>query len=137
MYHLTRWKEDAPIKLKSLCIKFLDRRLLKAINIEDLNTENQLEALAIARKMTQDNNKDPDLNCGIRHNKFFGYHPYKSGLRIWDGKNLKALEKNSLLIEKLIHPYNSTWLIYPKIINDSLINKIIILRESRRDCGIK
>ncbi len=132
IYHLTRWKEDAPITLKSLCINFLDRRLLKAINIEDLNNEYQLEALAIARKMTQENGQDPDLNCGIRRNKLFGYHPYKSGLRIWDGENLSALEKESLLIDKLIHPYSTTWLIYPKIISIPLTNKINHIRASKR-----
>ncbi len=132
MYHLARWREDSPTPLRFLCQNFLNRKLLKAISIEDLNNEYQLEALAISRKLTQDNGEDPDLNCGIRHNKFLGYHPYKSGLRIWDGKNLKALEKNSLLLRGLINPSNSTWLIYPKIINDSLISKIIDLRESQK-----
>ncbi len=129
MYHFSRWEEEAPNPLKLLCRSFLNRKLLKAMNIENLNIEFQLEALAIARKLTSEINKDPNIFCGIRHNKIFGYHPYKSGLRLWDGKNLKALEKESLLIERLISPSKTAWLIYPKEIDKLLQNKILNLRN--------
>ncbi len=131
MYHLLRWKENAPKPLQILCESFIDRKLLKAINIEDLEVEYQLEALAIARKLANGIGKEPNLCTGIRHNKFFGYHPYKSGLRLWDGENLKALEKESLLIERLISPSKATWLIHPKEISKALKIKLIDLRESR------
>ncbi len=48
------------------------------------------------------------------------YHPYKYGLRLWDGDNLKALERVSPLVDRLIEPNQSYWLIYPKEIESEL-----------------
>ncbi len=129
LYHLSRWGEVSPTPLKKLCQSFLNRKLLKAINIEEFEAEFQLEALAISRKLAEANGIDPNVSCGLRHNKFFGYHPYKSGLRIWNGKELKALEKESLLIERLISPSETTWLIYPKEIHNSLHLQLLELKK--------
>ncbi|KGG16594.1 MULTISPECIES: HD domain-containing protein [unclassified Prochlorococcus] len=131
LYHLSRWKEDAPEPLKSLCSNFLNRKLLKATNIEDLGTDFQLEALVITRNLAEKINLDPIICCGLRHNKFFGYQPYKSGLRVWDGKQLKALEKESFLIDRLISPSKTAWLIYPKGIESELKKKLLELRDKQ------
>ena len=48
---------------------------------------------------SEKNGKDPEYNCGLRHNKFISYQPYKSGLRMWDGKQLQSIENN---IKRLI-----------------------------------
>ncbi len=126
-YHFLKWKEDSPEPLMSLCKRFIDRNLLKAIDIEKLSNTQQLESLAIARKLTAKANAIPDELCGLRFNKIHGYHPYKGGLRLWDGHNLKALEKESSLIKQLIRPYESAWLIHPKCIHEELKNEILRL----------
>ena len=119
-YHISRWAEEAPEPLNKLCKDFINRKLLKSIEIEYLSREKQLEALAIARQLEEKEGGDPDLSCGIRHNKIHGYSPYKSGLRIWDGQNLKPLEKESALIKQLTSPSETTWLIHPKRITEKL-----------------
>ena len=48
------------------------------------------------------------------------YHPYKHGLRLWDGDKLQALERVSPLVDRLIQPNQSSWLIYPKEIEREL-----------------
>ncbi len=131
IYHLSRWKEDSPTPLRELCKSFLNRNLLKATNIEDLKIEFQLEALAKTRNLAEVNGQDPNLCCGIRHNNFYGYQPYKSGLRIWDGKHLKALERESVLIERLISPSKATWLIFPKEVSKDIKLTLLKLREKQ------
>ncbi len=130
-YHFLRWQEEAPKPLSELCSKFLNRRLLKAIDVEHLNKVDQLEALAIARKLSERNGKDPDLSCGLKHQKLHGYHPYKGGLRLWDGMNLKALEQVSTLVKMLINPTVASWLIYPKEIDFALKKEINLLPKNQ------
>ncbi len=132
LYHIARWKDEAPEPLRTLCEDFLSRKLLKATNIDDLATEIQLEALVIARTLAENLGKDPSLCCGLRHNKFVGYQPYKSGLRIWDGSELKAIENSSSLIDRLISPSKTAWLIYPKEIHIDLSRKLFNLRQSQK-----
>lgn len=132
LYHVSRWRDDSPEPLRSLCTNFLNRKLLKATNIDDLESEIQLEALVISRNLAEKLGKDPSFCCGLRHNKFVGYQPYKSGLRIWDGSEMQAIEKGSLLIDRLISPSKTAWLIYPKEIHLDLKNKLFLLRQSQK-----
>ena len=73
---------------------------------------------------------EPDISCGLRQQIVKSYHPYKYGLRLWDGKKLQALEEVSPLVERLIEPNQSSWLIYPKEIQSEL--KIEIEKLKRR-----
>ncbi len=120
IYHLKRWQEDSPKELSILCGRFLKRDLLKAISLDQLTSAEQLEFLALARTKSRKAGLDPDLTCGLRHQKLHGYHPYKGGLRLWDGKNLRALEQVSPLIASLIAPASSAWLIHPREVNKEL-----------------
>ena len=92
----------------------------KAIDINHLNNEGQLEALVKARQLLERKGKDPDKLCTLRHQKIESYQPYKRGLRLWDGKELKALEKVSPLVEGLINPARAAWLIHPREIHEDL-----------------
>ncbi len=120
IYHFQRWSEESSNELQDLCRRFLNRDLLKAINLGEMNNENQLEMLAKARKMAETKGLNPDTTCGLRHQKLHGYLPYRGGLRLWDGDKLIALEKVSPLTASLISPASSAWLIYPREINDEL-----------------
>ena len=126
-YHLSKWKEGNEKNLSFLCSRYINRELFKSIEIESLNNENQLKALSIARSISKKIGFDPDLSCGIRKQKLYGYHPYKGGLRIWDGQNLKALEEESMLVKSLIIPYESTLLIHEKEVHEKLKEEIKIL----------
>ena len=71
---------------------------------------------------------EPDISCGLREQIVKSYHPYKYGLRLWDGEKLQALEKVSPLVERLIEPNQSSWLIYPKEIENELKKEIKTLK---------
>ena len=129
-YHLSRWKEEKIESLSALCKRFLNRNLFKAIDIETLTIEDQLTALSIARKISQAKGIDPEISCGIRKQELHGYYPYKGGLRVWDGFKLEALENVSCIINSLINPVQSTWLIYDREIHDDFKKEVEILKKN-------
>ena len=119
-YHLQRWAEEAPAPLASLCARFLDRRLLKATAVGHLNPSEQLEALTLARRLSEQSGMDPEHCCGLRHQQIRGYHPYRGGLRLWDGVMLQGLEQVSALVQSLSTPAATAWLIHPREIQSDL-----------------
>jgi len=128
-YHIQKWQESASNNLSNLCKRFINRNLLKALNISSFSLETRLEALAKARKLSEKYMIEPDISCGLREQIVKSYHPYKYGLRLWDGEKLEALEKASPLVERLIEPNQSSWLIYPKEIENELKTEIEILND--------
>ncbi|WP_269616636.1 HD domain-containing protein [Prochlorococcus marinus] len=119
-YHIHQWQDSGFDSLSALCSRFINRNLLKALNISSFCLEVRLEALAQARILSEKHCIEPDISCGLREQIVKSYHPYKYGLRLWDGENLQALEKVSPLVERLIEPNQSSWLIYPKEIESEL-----------------
>ena len=112
-YHLQRWQEEGPEPLQILCGRLLERRLLKATDVSRLSREQRLELLALARRLSSSAGLDPDLCCGLQHQRNRGYHPYRGGLRLWDGQHLTALEQRSPLVSSLSQARESAWLIHP------------------------
>ena len=123
-YHINKWKNSSYNNLSNLCKRFINRNLLKALNISYFSLETKLEALAKARILSEKYSIEPDISCGLREQTVKSYHPYKFGLRLWDGEKLQALEEVSPLVERLIEPNQSSWLIYPKEIETELIIEI-------------
>jgi HD superfamily phosphohydrolase len=119
-YHLQRWQSEAPAALAELSGRFLDRRLLKATAVAHLPRADQLQLLATARRLADRQGHDPELCCGLRHQQLRGYHPYRGGLRLWDGQQLQALEKASPLVSSLATPAATSWLIHPREISSEL-----------------
>ena len=119
-YQRQRWQADALAPLASLCERFLNRRLLKALDVSALQTSDRLELLAAAQTMSEAAGLDPTLSCGLRQHQLHGYHPYRGGLRLWDGHRLQALEQASALVSSLATPAESAWLIHPRQISDAL-----------------
>ena len=127
-YHIYRWQDSSSKNLSNLCRRFINRKLLKAFNISSFSLEMRLEALSKARILSEKYSLEPDINCGLREQIVKSYHPYKYGLRLWDGDKLEAIEKASPLIERLIEPNQSSWLIYPKEIETELKTMLKFLK---------
>jgi hypothetical protein len=92
--------------------------------VDSFSKEKQLECLAQARGLAEAKGLDPSLCCGLRHQQLHGYHPYRGGLRLWNGQQLQALEQSSALVESLSKPASTSWLIYPKQIGQELKRKV-------------
>ena len=112
-YHLQRWREEGPPPVQELCRRLLDRQLLKASDVSPLAPEQRLALLARARRLSEAAGLQADLCCGLHQQQNRGYHPYKGGLRLWDGQRLGALEQRSALVRSLIEPTETAWLIHP------------------------
>ena len=132
-YHLMRWQSEAPPPLAGLCKQFLNRQLPKAVSVSDLNRTSQLEALAMSRMMAEKSGLDPNLSCGLRHQKLRSYHPYRGGLRLWDGEQLRSLEQASPLVASLITPAANAWLIHPREIHRDLKDAIASIKDRPKD----
>lgn len=112
-YHLQRWREEGPRPLRDLCGRLLERRLLKATDVSALAPQDRLALLARARSLSETAGLSADHCCGLQQQQNQGYHPYKGGLRLWDGRRLGALEQRSALVQSLIEPTRIAWLIHP------------------------
>lgn len=120
LYHLSRWREEGPAELRNPCERLLNRRLLKALDVRPFSPTERLELLAHARREAQAAGLDPEACCALQQGHSKGYDPYKSGLRLWDGQNLEALEARSRLIQSLTSQDPWAWLLHPKEVAASL-----------------
>jgi len=112
-YHLMRWMEEGPAELQDPCRRLLERRLLKATDVSHCPPAQRLELLATARQLSEAEGLSAETCCGLQQRQSRGYHPYKGGLRLWDGEHLQALEQRSALVQSLTIPAELAWLIHP------------------------
>ena len=112
-YHLMRWMEEGPAELQDPCRRLLERRLLKATDVSHVEPGRRLELLAAARQLSETEGLNAETSCGLQQRQSRGYHPYKGGLRLWDGEHLQALEQRSALVQSLAMPVDLAWLIHP------------------------
>ena len=80
----------------------------------------RLELLAVARRLAGRSGLDPESCCGLELRSSRGYHPYKGGLRLWDGEQLQALEQRSALVDTLARSQETAWLIHPHQVSQAL-----------------
>ncbi|MBC1259675.1 HD domain-containing protein [Synechococcus sp. BSF8S] len=131
-YHLMRWREDGPPELQELCGRLLDRRLLKASDVSHLGAGERLELLALAQTLSKAAGLSASLCCALQQRQNRGYHPYKGGLRLWDGESLAALEDCSPLVASLVKPVELAWLIHPAEVSEPLRERLRALGGNRR-----
>jgi HD superfamily phosphohydrolase len=138
-YHLQRWREEGPAELADPCARLLDRRLPRAIDVSDRSSGERLELLAVARRLAGRSGLDPESCCGLELRSSRGYHPYKGGLRLWDGEQLQALEQRSALVDTLARSQETAWLIHPHQVSQALAQECSRRRQGsgthRQDGG--
>ena len=127
-YHLNRWKDEGSKSLSKLCKMFLNRNLLKAIDITFLSNIKRLELLASAKRHCEKYNFDSSLFCGIKEKRFNGFEANNS-LKIWDGNYLSPLQNSSTLIKTLTQSDENALLIYPECIREEIKKEFLILKN--------
>ncbi|MFN9623636.1 MAG: HD domain-containing protein [Cyanobacteriota bacterium] len=128
LYHLCRWREEGPADLRDPCERLLNRRLLKAMDVRHLSATERLELLAHAQREAQRAGLNPEGCCALKEGHTRGYDPYRSGLRLWDGRTLEALEARSRLIQSLTTQEPWAWLLHPKDVEPSLEAALLSFR---------
>ena len=119
-YHLMRWMEAGPEELAEPCARLLNRRLLKATDVSQLDAGQRLELLALAQRLCTAAGLAAERCCGLQQRQNRGYHPYKGGLRLWNGHDLQALEQRSALVRSLTEATQLAWLIHPAEVSTAL-----------------
>lgn len=119
LYHLQRWQQSSDETLSDLCRRHLDRDLLKARDISDLNAEQQHQTLRQAQTLLIDMRLSLDY-VGIQVALTRGYTLYQRGINVRTELGLKDISELSSLVQTLSQPFQKAWLIYPRAIESDL-----------------
>lgn len=120
-YHLHRWQNsDDPI-LRDLCQRHLNRDLLKAMDISDLNAQQQQEVLAYSQELIRaGGGAEPSFYTGLQVALTHGYTLYQRGINLRSGNTFVEISEVSTLVQALTQPFRRTWIIYPLAIESAL-----------------
>jgi hypothetical protein len=97
--------------------------------VRHLSATERLELLADAQREAQRAGLNPEGCCALQQGHTRGYDPYRSGLRLWDGQTLEALESRSRLIQSLTSQEPWAWLLLPKEVEVTLRARLLSYRS--------
>ncbi|MGB3291952.1 MAG: HD domain-containing protein [Phormidesmis sp.] len=109
-YHLQRWQSHPDPTLADFCQRYLNRRLLKALEVTHATSAEQESLLA---SVHQQIGRKAVRYSGLCHIWSKGYSVYQRGIKIKTQQGLKDINQLSALVRSLSEPAQRTWLIYP------------------------
>ena len=112
-YHLQRWQAHADPTLANFCGRFLNRKLLKAIEVTYATASEQESLLANVQQQLAADGVEAHRYSGLRHTWSKGYSVYQRGIKIQTPRGLKDINQLSPLVQTLTQPAQRTWLIHP------------------------
>lgn len=113
-YHLQRWQTDTDPLLADLCRRFLDRDLLKTLEVTELPTAQQNQLAAALQDQLAALGLDGPRYSGLRHTWSRGYTLYQRGIKLHRDDQLQDLNQISPLVQTLTQPSERIWLLYPR-----------------------
>lgn len=120
-YHLKRWKKHPDPVLSDLCRRFLDRDLLKAIDISHLDESDRTLLLEETYGWLNQIGLEPQSYAGLRVAVSRGYTLYQKGINIQTTRGLQEISELSPLVQTLTQPIQKVWLIYPREIESKVL----------------
>lgn len=125
VYHLHRWQNHTDPVLSDLCRRFLDRDLLKTLDITHLEGIQQTQLLLRVQdwlaKTSIPTLSQPQYYVGIRTALSHGYTLYQRGIKLATETGLQEISEQSPLVKTLIQPWQRTWLLYPRELDPALL----------------
>lgn len=113
-YHIQRWQRHRDSTLADFCDRFLNRRLLKALEVTYATAEEQHNLLNNVQQQLAAEGVEAHRYSGLRHTWSKGYKTYQEGIKIKTQRGLKEINQLSPLVQTLAEPAQRTWLIYPR-----------------------
>jgi uncharacterized protein len=113
-YHLEQWRFHPDPLLADLCRRFLDRDLLKVIEVTDLGQAQQDQFLAVLQQKLAALGLEGDRYSGLRHIWSRGYTLYQRGIKLHRDDQLQDIKQVSPLVQTLARPFERIWLLYPR-----------------------
>jgi len=113
IYHLQRWRRHEDATLADFCDRFLNRRLLKVLEVTYASAEEQENLLNNVQQQLAAEGVEAHRYSGLRHTWSKGYKTYDQGIKIRTARGLKEINQLSPMVQTLVEPAQRTWLIYP------------------------
>ncbi|NJN31210.1 MAG: HD domain-containing protein [Synechococcales cyanobacterium RM1_1_8] len=125
-YHLQSWQRQGagqphqdPL-LADLSQRCVNRRLFKAKALGDLSADQQQDLLAQVQTVLAERGLSPTHYAGLEVAFSRGYQPYREGIRVQTPSGSREIGEVSPLIRALVQTRQTTWLIYPRLIEGEL-----------------
>ncbi len=112
-YHMQRWQHHSDATLADFCSRFINRRLLKALEVTYATPEEQENLLANVQQQLAAKGVEAHRYSGLRQTWSKGYDTYQEGIKIRTPRGLKEINQLSPLVQTLSKPAQRVWLIYP------------------------
>ena len=116
-YHLQRWRHSPDLLLADLCRRFLDRDLLKTLEVTRLTADQQTDLLAAVRTHLELQGYSAEYYSGLRRTWSRGYTTYNQGIDLHIDNAFVDIKTLSPLVQALSQSYERTWLLYPREIH--------------------
>ncbi|WP_017301803.1 HD domain-containing protein [Nodosilinea nodulosa] len=116
-YHLQRWRHSPDPLLADLCRRFLDRDLLKTLEVTRLSAEQQSDLLRTVRTHLDQQGYSSEQYSGLRRTWSRGYTTYNEGICLHSDNAFVDIKDLSPLVQTLSQPFERTWLLYPRDIH--------------------
>lgn len=112
-YHLQQWQRHCDPALSDLCQRFLNRRLLKVLEVTYATQAERESLLGSVRQQLLAEGVEAHRYSGLRHTWSKGYSVYQRGIKIQTSRGLRDIKQLSPLVQTLLEPAQRTWLIHP------------------------
>jgi HD superfamily phosphohydrolase len=119
-YHLQQWQHSQDALLADFCRRFLDRDLLKTLEITRLPSDAQQQLLAEVRQYLDNQGYSGSHYAGLRRIWSRGYTTYQRGIELYSDNAFVDIKHISPLVQTLSQAHERIWLLYPREINDWL-----------------
>jgi HD superfamily phosphohydrolase len=116
-YHLQRWRHSPDLLLADLCRRYLDRDLLKTLEVTRLTPAQQDDFLQTVRAYLNGQGYSGEHYSGLRRSWSRGYTTYNEGIFLHSDNAFVDIKDLSPLVQALSQPYERTWLLYPREIH--------------------
>lgn len=120
-YHLHRWQHHPDPLLSDLCRRYLNRDLLKVMEVTDLEGDRQQSLMNQIKTALRERGIHPDYYTSLRTRFSSGYTLYQRGITLKTDYGLREISELSPLVKTLTIPWKRTWLLYPREM-ESLLN---------------
>lgn len=113
-YHLQQWQSHRDPLLADLCRRFLDRDLLKAMEVTGLEPQQQHQLESNLHQYLTTLGLDGPRYSSLRHTWSRGYTLYQRGIKLHRDQQLQDINQASALVQTLTQPLERIWLLYPR-----------------------
>ncbi|PSN18187.1 phosphohydrolase [filamentous cyanobacterium CCP5] len=113
-YHLQRWQHSGDPLLADLCRRWVNRDLLKTLEVTSLSTQQQQQLLVQVQHHLTQQGLEAAAYSGLKYIWSNGYTLYQQGIKLDQDNQAIDINRVSPLIQTLTQSFERSWLLYPR-----------------------